>query len=108
GSLDTARDNAVTACEIASEIASGWRHADAYDVLAIVEIAADRPVAALQALDDAHAALGDVEQPTLRYQLACHRTLALAMLGRAQAARQWLTKTEKLREELLHVDPTDE
>lgn len=108
GQFDDARSNAATACEIAGEIAAGWRHADAYDVLAIVEIAADRPVAALQALDDALSALGDLEQPTLRYQLAGHRTLALAMLGRAQAAKQWLAKTDKLRSELFQVDAIDE
>jgi len=108
GQFDEARLNASTACQIAGEIAAGWRHADAYDVLAIVEIAADRPVAALQALDDAHAALGDLEQPTLRYQLAGHRTLALAMLGRAQAAKQWLAKTDKLRSELFQVDAIDD
>jgi tetratricopeptide (TPR) repeat protein len=108
GQFDEARASAATACQVASEIAAGWRHADAYDVLAIVEIAADRPVAALQALDDAHAALGDLEQPTLRYQLAGHRTLALAMLGRAQAARQWLAKTDKLRGELFQIDAIDE
>ena len=108
GQFDEARNNASMACQIAGEIAAGWRHADAYDVLAIVEIAADRPVAALQALDDAHVALGDLEQPTLRYQLAGHRTLALAMLGRAQAAKQWLAKTDKLRAELFQVDAIDE
>lgn len=108
GQFDDARTNAASACHIAGEIAAGWRHADAYDVLAIVEIAADRPVAALQALDDAHAALGELEQPTLRYQLAGHRTLALAMLGRAQAARQWLAKAEKLHSELFHVEALDE
>ena len=108
GQFDDARNNAATACQIAGEIAAGWRHADAYDVLAIVEIASDRPIAALQALDDAHAALGELEQPTLRYQLAGHRTLALAMLGRAQAAKQWLAKTEKLRSELAQVDAIDE
>lgn len=108
GQFDDARANATTACQVAGEIAAGWRHADAYDVLAIVEIAADRAVAALQALDDAHAALGDLEQPTLRYQLAGHRTLALAMLGRAQAAKQWLAKTDKLRAELFQVDAIDE
>ena len=108
GQFDDARNNATTACQLAGEIAAGWRHADAYDVLAIVEIAADRPLNALQALDDAHAALGDLEQPTLRYQLAGHRTLALAMLGRAQAAKQWLAKTDKLRSELFQVDAIDE
>jgi len=108
GQFEDARSNGSTACQIAGEIAAGWRHADAYDVLAIVEIAADRPLAALQALDDAHAALGDLEQPTLRYQLSGHRTLALAMLGRAQAAKQWLAKTDKLRAELFQVDAIDE
>lgn len=108
GQFDDGRVHATTACEIAAESAPGWRHADAFDVLAIVEIAADRPLAALQALDDAHAALGDLEQPTLRYQLAGHRTLALAMVGRADAARQWLAKTDKLRAELANVDALDE
>jgi tetratricopeptide (TPR) repeat protein len=108
GRFDEARDSAFTACQVAGEIAAGWRHADAYDVLAIVEIASDHPLQALQALDDGHAALGELEQPTLRYQLAGHRTLALAMLGRAQAAKQWLAKTDKLRAELFQVDAIDE
>ena len=108
GAFDDARTNAMLACQIAAGIAAGWRHADAYDVLAIVEIAADQPVAALQALDDGLAALGDLEQPTLRYQLAGHRTLALAMLGRAQPAKQWLAKAEKARAELFQVDAIDE
>lgn len=108
GQFDEARNNALTACQVAGEIAAGWRHADAYDVLAIVEIAADRPTSALQALDDAQSALGELEQPTLRYQLAGHRTLALAMAGRAPAAKQWLAKTDKLRAELFQVDAIDE
>ncbi|MBX3234383.1 MAG: hypothetical protein KF837_44235 [Labilithrix sp.] len=108
GQFEDARNNALSACQVAGEIAAGWRHADAYDVLAIVEIASDRPAGALQALDDAHAALGELEQPTLRYQLAGHRTLALAMSGRAPAAKQWLAKTDKLRAELFQVDAIDE
>jgi hypothetical protein len=108
GQFDDARTNAMTACQIAGEIAAGWRHADAYDVLAIVEIASDQPVAALQALDDAHAALGELEQPMLRYQLAGHRALALAMLGRAQTAQQWLAKADKLRADVFQVDAIDE
>lgn len=108
GQFDTARTNAEAACRIAGEIATGWRHADAYDVLAIVEIASDRPEFALRALDDAGTALGDVEQPALRYQLAVHRALALAMLGRADAAKIWLTKSEKLRLDLARVDPIDD
>ncbi len=106
--FDEARTSAQTAITIARELATGWRHADAYDVLAIVEIAADRPASALAAIDEALVVLGELEQPMLRYQLAEHRTWALAMLGRAQAARQWLTKTEKLRADLAVVDAIDE
>src|SRR5437016_5494476 len=88
GRFDEARNHATNAIAIAGEIAAGWRHADAYDVLAIVEIASDRPLNAMQAIDEALVVLGDLEQPTLRYQLAEHRTWALAVLGRAQAAKQ--------------------
>ncbi len=108
GRFDEARTNAQNAIAIASEVAAGWRHADAYDVLAIVEIAADRPLNAMQSIDEALVVLGDLEQPTLRYQLAEHRTWALAVLGRAQAAKQWLAKTDKLRAELAAVDAIDE
>ena len=108
GRFDEARFHATQAVGIARELSVGWRHADAHDVLAIVEIAADRPLAALYAIDEALVVLGDMDHPTLRYQLAEHRTWALAMLGRAQAARQWLGKAEKLRAELAVVDPIDE
>jgi hypothetical protein len=108
GKFDDARTNAETACAIAGEIASGWRHADAFDVLAIVEIAADRPLAALEALDNALGALGELEQPTLRYQLAGHRTWVLAMLNRAQAAKQWLAKADKFRGEIGVADAIDD
>ena len=87
GRFDEGRHHALQALAIASEVAAGWRHADAHDVLAIVEIAADRPLAALNAIDEALIVLGDIDHPMLRYQLAEHRTWALAMLGRAQAAR---------------------
>jgi tetratricopeptide (TPR) repeat protein len=106
--FDEARTSASTAIAVAKDLAAGWRHADAYDVLAIVEIAADRPASALAAIDEALVVLGELEQPMLRYQLAEHRTWALAMLGRAQAAKQWLAKTEKLRAELAVVDAIDE
>ena len=108
GRFDEARSHATNAIAIASEIAAGWRHADAYDVLAIVEIAADRPLNAMQAIDEALVILGDLEQPTLRYQLAEHRTWALAVLGRAPAAKQWLAKTDKLRADLAVIDAIDE
>ncbi|MGH7434044.1 MAG: hypothetical protein ACRENE_00045 [Polyangiaceae bacterium] len=107
GRFDEGRQNGTQAIAIAREIASGWRHADAYDVLAIVEITADQPLAALQAIDEALAVLGDTDHPLLRYQLAGHRAWALAMLGRAPAAKQWLAKAEKARTEV-QLDAADE
>lgn len=108
GRFDEGRFHATQAIGIARELAAGWRHADAHDVLAIVEIAADRPLSALHAIDEALVVLGEIDHPMLRYQLAEHRTWALAMLGRAQAARQWLGKAEKLRADLAVVDAIDE
>ncbi len=108
GRFDEARANGQSAVNMASELSAGWRHADACDVLAIVEIGADRPLAALNALDEALVVLGELEQPMLRYQLAEHRTWALAMLGRVPLAKQWLAKTDKLRAELSHVDAIDD
>jgi tetratricopeptide (TPR) repeat protein len=108
GRFDEGRHHALQALGIAREVAAGWRHADAHDVLAIVEIAADRPVAALNAIDEALVVLGEVDHPMLRYQLAEHRTWALSMLGRTQAARQWLAKAEKVRAELGNVDPIED
>jgi tetratricopeptide (TPR) repeat protein len=108
GRFDEGRHHATQATGIAREVAAGWRHADAHDVLAIVEIAADRPLAALQAIDEAFIVLGEIEHPMLRYQLAEHRAWALAMLGRATAARQWLFKAERLRADLAVVDAMDD
>ncbi|MDP9150206.1 MAG: hypothetical protein M3O36_09735 [Myxococcota bacterium] len=108
GRFEEGRHSAVQAIGIARDLAAGWRHADAHDVLAIVEIAADHPLAALHAVDEGLVALGETEHPMLRYQLAEHRASALAMLGRAPTARQWLTKAERLRAELPTVDVMDE
>jgi len=108
GRFDEGRYHATQAIGIARELAAGWRHADAHDVLAIVEIAADRPLAALHAIDEALVVLGEIDHPMLRYQLAEHRTWALAMLVRAQAARQWLGKVERFRADLTVVDVIDE
>jgi tetratricopeptide (TPR) repeat protein len=108
GRVDEARLHAQEAIVLAADLAPGWRHADMYDVLAIVEIASDRPAAALQAVDEALVVLGDSEQPMLRYQLADRRTWALAALGRPQPALQWLEKTERLRAELPSVDSLDD
>ena len=104
GQFDDGRRHALSAIDIARDSAPGWRHADACDVLAIVEIAADQPLTALQNLDEGLGVLGDFEHPMLRYQLTEHRAWALAMLGRAAAARQWLAKAERLRSELGAVD----
>jgi tetratricopeptide (TPR) repeat protein len=108
GRFDEGRHHATQASGIAREIATGWRHADAHDVLAIVEIAADRPLDALRSIDEALVVLGETDHPMLRYQLAEHRAWALAMLGRTQAARQWLGKAERLQADLAVVDTMDE
>lgn len=108
GRTDEARMHAQKSIALAKDISAGWHHADMYDVLAIVEIASDRPLSALAAVDEASAVLAELEQPMLRYQLAARKTWILSMLGRAQAARQWLSRTEKLRNELAVVDAVDE
>ncbi|MGA7119274.1 MAG: hypothetical protein WBY94_04210 [Polyangiaceae bacterium] len=108
GRFEEGRHHATQAIGVAHDIAMGWRHADSYDVLAIVEIAADRPLAAIQAIDEALVVLGEIDQPTLRYQLAEHRAWALAMLDKPQTARQWLGKAERLRADLAVVDDMDE
>src|ERR1019366_5045520 len=108
GRFEEGRHHSTQAISIAHELAAGWRHADAHDVLAIVEIAADRPIAALQAIDEALVVLGDIDHGMLRYQLAVHRTWALSMLGRSQSAKQWLARAEKLRGDLTVVDAIDE
>lgn len=107
GAIDEARAHARTACAQGRELAAGWRHADAYDVLALVEIAADRPKQALAALDTALELLAGDDQPTLRYQLASHRTFALAAAGRAARARASLLVAERLRAGLKQVDAID-
>ncbi len=70
GRFEEGRHHGTQAISIAQELAAGWRHADAHDVLAIVEIAADRPLAALQAIDEALVVLGEIDHTMLRYQLA--------------------------------------
>ncbi len=108
GRFDEGRHHALQAVGIACEVASPLRHADAHDVLAILEIAADQPHAALNVLNEAFVVLGDVDHPMLRYQLTEHRAWALAMLGRPQAVRPWLAKAEKLRSELGILDPVED
>jgi hypothetical protein len=107
GRFDEGRQHAIQAIAVARDLAAGWRHADAHDVLAIVEIAADRPFEALHAIDEALVILGEIDHPMLRYQLAAHRAWALAMLGRGSSAKQWLAKAEKGRTDLT-LDSADE
>jgi tetratricopeptide (TPR) repeat protein len=107
GAIDPAREHADAAVATAAQVAAGWRHADAYDVLAIVAIAADRPDEAIEAVESAFGILGSQEQPTLRYQLASHKTFALAAVGKGTQAKTWLAKTERLKAELGQVDAID-
>ena len=83
------------------EIAAGWRHADAHDVLAIVEIAADRPL--VGAPRDRRGARRprrdrppDAPLPARRAPHAGRSRCS----GARRPARQWLGKAEKLRAEL--------
>ncbi|MBK6691634.1 MAG: tetratricopeptide repeat protein [Myxococcales bacterium] len=108
GRWEEARDHAHRAIGLAADSGATVRHADAFDVLALVEIAGDHPDGALMAIEQASAILGDFEHPTLRFQLAEHRALALAMLGRADEARDWLGRTEKLFSELPTADTFDD
>jgi tetratricopeptide (TPR) repeat protein len=100
GRFEEARQHAAQAGGIARELGAAWRHADAQDILATVEIWAEHPQAAMGALDEALVALGDIDHPTLRYHLAEHRTWVLAMLGRVQPAQLWLGRVEKAHAEL--------
>jgi tetratricopeptide (TPR) repeat protein len=103
-----ARRHAARALRIAAVAATGAHHADVYDVLASVELAADRPAEALSALDEASATLGDIAQPTLRWSLALHRAQALCMQGQSDAAGQWFERTERLAAECGSLDVLDE
>jgi tetratricopeptide (TPR) repeat protein len=103
-----ARRHASKALRIAAVAAPGAHHADVYDVLASVELAADRPAEALFALDEAAATLGDVVQPTLRWSLALHRTQSFCMQGQHEAAGQSLERTERLVAECGPLDALDE
>jgi len=108
GRFDEGRHHAGQALALARDIAAGWRHADAYDVSAIVEIAADRPLEALSAIDEGLVVLGDIDHRMLRFQLTQHRAWALAILDRGQSAQKWLGKAETLRAEMGFVDPIEE
>ncbi len=108
GRFDEGRQHGVQAIAVGRDLAAGWRHADAHDVLAIVgNCCLDRPFEALHSIDEALVVLGETDHPMLRYQLAAHRAWALAMLGRGATAKQWLAKAEKARTDLT-LDSADE
>ncbi len=107
GAFESAQKHAEASCATAEALTAGWRHADAYDVLGIVAIAADRFDEAVTAFDAAFSVLGSEEHPTLRYQLSSHKTFALAAAGKAVQAKTWLGKTERLKSDVLHVDAID-
>jgi len=107
GAFEGAREHAEAACATAAKLVSGWRHADAYDVTALVCIAADRPDEAVAAVDTGLALLGEHEQPTLRFQLSSHKTFALAAADKASQAKTWLGRTERLKAEIGQVDAID-
>jgi tetratricopeptide (TPR) repeat protein len=103
-----ARRHAMKALRIAAVASPGAHQADVYDVLASVELAADRPAEALCALDEAVATLGDVALPALRWSLALHRTQALCMQAQRDSAEQWMERVERLEAECGPLDALDE
>ncbi len=111
GRCEEARGHAYETIEVARAVGGSdvaVLLADAHDVLAIVETAADCPAAAVEACDEALNLLGDVVNDTLRLQLYLRRANALAMLARAEMATQWLQKAEKLLSDAPWLDLFDE
>lgn len=108
GAFDEARAHATAACQIAQRLAPGPRHADAFDVLGVVEIAADQPAAAVAAFEEGLAMLGEVLAPALRHELFRHRAVALAMAGRSPSAEQSLERAHELLGQLERREPADE
>ncbi len=103
-----ARRHAMKALRIAAVASPGAAHADVCDVLASVELAADRPAAALGAIDEAIATLGDIAPPALRWSLALHRAQALCMQGQHEAAGQGLERAERYAVECGSLEALDE
>ncbi len=95
GSHLEAREHAHAAIAIATELRSPGLQADAYDILALAELLADRPMVAIDAIDEGLLLASDQER-NLRRTLTLHRTLALAILGRAENAREWYGRLEHM------------
>jgi tetratricopeptide (TPR) repeat protein len=94
GSHLEARGHAHAAVAIATELRAPSLQADAYDILGVAELLADRPMVALDAIDEGLLLASEQERP-LRRTLTLHRTLALAILGRGDNAREWLGRLER-------------
>ncbi len=95
GSHLEAREHAHAAIAIATELRAPGLQADAYDILGVAELLADRPMVALDAIDEG-LLLASEQERNLRRTLTLHRTLALAILGRAENARDWFGRLERL------------
>lgn len=108
GRFDEARATALEGIELAGRIGVRWRLADMWDTLGLVEFVADRPHAALRAVDEALAILGAETQDTLRFAILMHRATVLAVLGRARAAEQALGLAENVRRRMGALDGTYE
>jgi len=106
GRFDEARATALEGVELAGRIGVRWRLADMWDTLGLVEFVADRPHAALRAIDEALAVLGAEKQDTLRFAILMHRATVLAVLGRARAAEQALSLAETVHQRMGSIDRT--
>ncbi len=86
---------------------AGNRLADAYEVLATIEVAADRPTEALEAIARARQVPPAANQRPLGYRLASREAMALAMLGRIDAATSALAKAARLTRAAAPLDDAD-
>jgi tetratricopeptide (TPR) repeat protein len=108
GRCTEGRSHALSAVRMASVTAPGSQHADAYDILATVELAADRPAQALAAIEEAAAALGSLEGTGIRGSLALHRAQALCMQNEGDLAETWCARAEVLAKENSPLDRIEE
>jgi hypothetical protein len=97
GSHLEAREHAHAAIAIATELRAPGLQADAYDILGVAELLADRAMVAIDAIDEG-LLLASEQERALRRTLTLHRTLALAILGRGDNAREWLGRLERFEQ----------
>jgi tetratricopeptide (TPR) repeat protein len=86
---------------------AGTRLADAYEVLATIELAADRPTEALEAIERARQVPPAANQRPLGYRLSSREAMALAILGRIDAATSALAKAARLTRAAAPLDDSD-